>query len=83
MNSAKYIILAISLSSWSCFTQSNTPCSGAPILAVNATCTYTAGTTVGATYQSNAANFGAVSCGSSGPDVWYSFTAAASGNVTV
>lgn len=62
--------------------QSNTPC-GAPALPVNSSCSYTAGTTVGATQQTNLYNNGAMTCGSAGPDVWYSFTAPASGSVTI
>ncbi len=69
----------------SSFSQSNTPCngSGAPALPVNSSCSYTAGTTVGATQQTNGFNFGTPSCGLMGPDVWYSFTAPASGSVTI
>ena len=65
--------------------QSNTPCGGggAPNLAVGATCSWTAGTTVGLTQQTNGWNFGTPSCGSIGPDGWYSFTAPASGSVTI
>ncbi len=67
------------------FGQSNTPCNGggAPTLAVNSTCVFTASTTVGATQQTTNANFGTPSCGSMGEDVWYQFTAPASGNVTI
>lgn len=67
--------------------QSNTPCTAgvvtAPNIAVNASCTFQAGTTVGATQQTNAANGGTPSCGSMGPDVWYSFTAPASGSINI
>lgn len=67
--------------------QSNTPCTAgvvtAPNIAVNASCTFQAGTTVGATQATNAANGGTPSCGSMGPDVWYSFTAPASGSVVI
>ncbi|MDB4533279.1 T9SS type A sorting domain-containing protein [Vicingaceae bacterium] len=66
--------------------QNNTPCggSGAPALTLATTCSYTTGSIGGGdSYQSNAANFGAVSCASSGEDVWYSFTVPASGNITV
>lgn len=70
------------------FSQTNTPCSsGSPaatVLTVNSSCSYTSGTTVGATYQSNANNGGTPSCASPGaPDVWYMFTAPASGSVTI
>jgi hypothetical protein len=64
--------------------QSNTPCSSPPALPVNTSCVNTSGTTVGATYQTNAANGGTPSCASPGaPDVWYTFVAPASGNVTI
>ncbi len=62
--------------------QSDTPC-GAPALTVGASCSYTAGTTVGATQQTNAANGGTPSCGSMGQDVWYSFVAPASGSINI
>lgn len=69
------------------FSQSNTPCSGATIIApalpVGATCTYQSGTTVGATTQTNAANGGTPTCGSMGEDVWYSITAPASGAIVL
>jgi Secretion system C-terminal sorting domain len=65
------------------FGQSNTPC-GAPVLTSGASCTNTAGTTVGATFQSNAANGGTPSCASPGaPDVWYQFVAPAGGAVNI
>ena len=67
--------------------QSNTPCTAgvitAPNIAVNASCTFQAGTTVGSTAQTNAANAGTPTCGSMGPDVWYSFTAPASGSIDI
>lgn len=64
--------------------QSNTPCGIPSLLLVNATCVNSNGTTVGATYQNNAANGGTPSCGSPGaPDVWYQFTAPAGGNVNI
>ena len=63
--------------------QSDTPC-GAPALTPAASCSNTTGTTAGASYQTNAANGGVPSCASPGaPDVWYSFTAPASGSVTI
>ena len=69
------------------FAQSNTPCTAgvitAPNIAVNASCTYQAGTTVGATAQTNAVNGGTPTCGSFGEDVWYSFTAPASGAIQI
>jgi hypothetical protein len=61
------------------FSQTNTPCSAAVVIAtpiaVNGTCTLQSGTNVGATALTNAANGGTPSCGSMGPDVWYSFIA--------
>ncbi len=79
------IFASITVLTSNVFGQSNTPCGGggAPSLPVNTTCSYTTGTTIGATQQSNAANFGATTCGSSGQDVWYSFIAPASGDVTI
>lgn len=69
------------------FAQSNTPCTAgvvtAPNIAVNASCTFQAGTTVGSTQQTNVANGGTPSCGSMGEDVWYSFTAPASGSIVI
>ncbi|MBI3135115.1 MAG: T9SS type A sorting domain-containing protein [Bacteroidetes bacterium] len=66
----------------------NTPCtSGSPaatVLTPGATCTYSAGTTAGQTYQSNANNGGTPSCASPGAaDVWFMFTAPAGGDVTI
>lgn len=67
--------------------QSNTPCTSgspaAPNINVGVGCTYQAGTTAGATQQTNANNGGTPSCGSMGQDVWYSFIAPASGSVQV
>ena len=67
--------------------QSNTPCTSgslsAPSLTVGASCSYTAGTTAGATNQTNTNNGGIPSCGSMGEDVWYQFTAPASGSVNI
>ena len=79
------ILVLLTLFTGFAYSQSNTPCNGggAPNLNVNATCNYTSGTTVGATQQTNGANFGTPSCGSMGEDVWYSFTAPASGSVTI
>ncbi|MFN5984697.1 MAG: T9SS type A sorting domain-containing protein [Fluviicola sp.] len=76
------LFIAICLQS-TYFGQSNTPC-GAPVLATGASCTNTAGTTVGATFQSNAANGGNPTCASPGaPDVWYQFVAPAGGSVNI
>lgn len=56
------------------------PCA-ATLLTVGATCSYTAGTTVGAT---NTAGVPAPGCASySGPDVWFRFVVPASGSVQV
>ncbi len=67
--------------------QSNTPCTvgsiTAPNIAVGVGCTMQAGTTVGSTQSTNAANGGTPSCGSMGPDVWYSFIAPASGSINI
>lgn len=73
------ILYGISLFISIVFGQSNTPCASgliiAPPLLVGPTCSFTNGTTNGATAQNNAANGGNPSCGSFGPDVWYSFVA--------
>ncbi|PHR37204.1 MAG: hypothetical protein COA38_00510 [Fluviicola sp.] len=66
------------------FGQSNTPCggAGAPTISVNASCTNSTVTIgPGDSQQTNAANGGNPSCGSMGEDVWYAFTAPASGSV--
>ncbi|MFN0275224.1 MAG: T9SS type A sorting domain-containing protein [Chitinophagales bacterium] len=56
------------------------PCT-ATVLSVGSSCTLTAGTTVGST---NTTTVGPPSCSSySNRDVWYSFTAPASGSVTI
>ena len=61
----------------------DTPCT-ATTLTLNSSCSYTNSTTVGATYSSNAANFGVPSCASPGsPDVWFSFVAPAGGSVRI
>lgn len=81
-----YLILVILLTNYSIvFSQSNTPCNGAgaPNIAVNGSCTFQTGNNNSATQQTNANNGGTPSCGAMGPDVWYSFTAPASGNVTI
>lgn len=63
--------------------QGNT-CATATTISPAASCSYTSGTTVGATYQSNPANGGTPSCASPGaPDVWYSFTTTIAGNYTI
>lgn len=67
----------------SVFTQTNNPC-GATSLSVSTSCSYTSGTTVGATYENDAANFGTPGCGSPGtPDTWYSFVAPINGTVRI
>ncbi len=67
--------------------QTNTPCNSgvlqAPNIAVGSSCSYTNGTTVGAAINTNAANGGTPTCGSMGEDVWYSFTAPASGAISI
>lgn len=67
--------------------QSDTPCSsgipGAPTLTVGTTCTYVAGTTVGAFQQTTVANAYVPTCGVLGPDVWYRFIAPAGGTVSI
>ena len=84
----KKIILSILLIKllFTAYSQSNTPCGIPlpPLLIPGATCTNTNGTTVGATYQSNAANGGTPSCASPGaPDVWYRFIAPVGGSVNI
>ena len=66
--------------------QSNTPCGIPlpPLLVAGTNCVNTNGTTVGATYSSNAANAGTPPCASPGaPDVWYSFIAPPGGAVNI
>ncbi len=61
----------------------NTPCT-ATTLTVSSSCSYIYSTTVGATYSSNANNFGTPSCASPGsPDVWFQFVAPAGGSVRI
>lgn len=73
--------------SFGIFAQSNTPCPGgtlgAPNVPVNVACSYTTYTTSGLAQNTNAANGGTPSCGSIGEDGWLSFTAPASGSVTI
>lgn len=64
---------------WGISQANNNPCNNAPMINVNQTCVYQTGTTVGATQQTNGANFGTPSCGSMGEDVWYAFTAPLNG----
>ncbi len=63
------------------FSQTDTPCSAGVVFAttitVGGTCNLQAGTSVGAIQQTNSASGGTPSCGSMGPDVWYSFVAPA------
>ena len=74
-----FLILRMSIS----FGQTDSPC-GATLLTVSSSCSSTSGTTVGATYANNAANFGTPSCASPGaPDVWYRFVAPSNGTVTI
>lgn len=68
------------------YSQSNTPCGLPlpPLLVPGPACLNTLGTTVGATYQNNAANGGTPSCASPGaPDVWYRFIAPVGGSVNI
>lgn len=77
------ILFLVMVANTQSFAQGNTPCTATSISPA-VSCTYTNGTTVGATYQSNAANGGVPSCASPGaPDVWYSFVAPAGGGVTI
>jgi len=64
------------------FGQSDNPC-GAPVLTVNASCTFTAGTNAGAT-ATPTAGIPAPGCASySGGDVWYQMTVPAGGAFTI
>ncbi|MCW3070882.1 MAG: hypothetical protein JWO44_772 [Bacteroidetes bacterium] len=70
------------------FSQGNTPCAATLMVVNSGICaTYTAGTTVGATYQNNAANGNTPTCptapGRGSPDVWYKFVAPASGQIII
>jgi len=66
-----------------CFAQGDSPCT-AVTLTVGASCSLSNGTTVGNTYNNNAANGGTPTCATPGaPDVWYKFVAPASGNITI
>jgi subtilisin-like proprotein convertase family protein len=75
-------LIFLSNTSWS--QGGNTPCT-ATAITESAACSYSInGTTVGATYQTNANNGGVPSCASPGaPDVWFVFTAAATGNYII
>jgi hypothetical protein len=85
LKSCLFVFMFIQFSATIFSQANNNPCVNAPALSVGATCTYTTGTTVGATYQSNANNFGVPSCGalSNEPEVWYKFVAPASGSVDI
>lgn len=88
MKRINYYLTALLLTSAiTAFSQTNTPCAAgsvqAPNLTVGSSCSYTSGTTSGATQQTNANNGGTPSCGSMGEDVWYSFVAPASGSVSI
>ncbi len=68
------------------FSQGNNPCAAVSVTVNSGICSpYTSGTTVGATYQTNAANGGTPSCAGplGDPDVWYSFVAPLSGLITI
>lgn len=74
------------LGAFSSIGQSNTPCGGggAPDITVNSSCSFTTATISGSdTEQTNGNNGGTPSCGSMGEDVWFSFTAPASGQVQI
>ncbi len=78
-----FLFLCASLPYNTLYSQGNT-CATATSISSNNSCVYTAGTTAGATYQSNANNGGTPSCASPGaPDVWYSFTPGASGTYVI
>lgn len=62
------------------FSQGNTPCTAAA-LPIGSSCTYQAGTTAGSTTSND--GFPAITCGSAGPDVWYTFTATSTGSYTL
>ncbi len=82
MKKLSLFFLALGINGLS-FSQGNT-CATAVAITPAASCSYTSGTTVGASYQSNAANGGVPGCASPGaPDVWYTFTAGVSGNFTI
>lgn len=65
--------------------QGNTPCTASSLSVSSGLCSsYTPGTTVGSTYQNNAANGGTPTCAFPGaPDSWYSFVAPAGGSITI
>ncbi|MFK7784783.1 MAG: hypothetical protein AB8B56_06700, partial [Crocinitomicaceae bacterium] len=67
--------------------QSDQPCTGggAPNLSVGTTCSFTTASTVGFNLQTNANNGGTPSCDPFiiSSDGWFSFTAPASGAVTI
>jgi gliding motility-associated-like protein len=64
--------------------QNDTPCDAISVPVSSGTCVFTPGTSVGGTYQNNAANGGFPNCGFSGSaDVWYSFVVPPSGAVAV
>lgn len=71
------------------FSQANKPCNGlgAPSLTVQSACTgstWSLSDLGGAAYGNNNGDFGTPSCGSPGAaDGWFSFTAPASGNITI
>lgn len=67
------------------FPQGDSPCTAVSMTVNSGICgTYTNGTSVGATYSTNAANGGTPTCATPGdPDVWYSFVAPLSGLITI
>lgn len=79
----KFLLIIFLSLAYLSFSQSNTPCSS-PTISVSTTCSYSNVQITGSdSYQNNAANFGDVSCGSSGEDVWYNFVAPATGSVEI
>lgn len=87
MKKTFYYILPLVISATISFGQSDSPCSGssisAPNVTVNSSCTFTTYNNNGSSEQTNTQNGGSPSCGLIGEDVWLSFTAPASGSVTI
>lgn len=75
--------LFLLLSAGQTLAQGDTPCTATSISS-NTTCVNTNGTTVGATYQNDAANGGTPSCAFPGAaDAWYSFTPSSTQTYTI
>lgn len=78
-----YIILCFPLF---VFSQTDQPCSFTPpTITLGASCSYSTYTNTAGSYQSDPANGGVVPCATNSPknDVWFQFTAPASGSVTL